>query len=269
MSDEIFSIQCECGKSMKVRESSIGKKVRCPDCQAVTTIDRPQEPETIQPIEEVDEPSIPKIVVADPKKPAAKVTKPAAPTQNVEPAAIVAQPKPIADKRKATPAPTSPASELPDFSAFEVETKPFAQPVIKTAAAATTAAASFAIETATAAKSPTAPVSVEANPISAVKSNTASGDSSASSRKYPTLELVRIIYKVMGYITLVVGVLLFGLSLYSTFSAGMESLIMNLPVVFFTLCGTVIGPITMFATSEFIKLMIDIQDNTHRTSQRH
>jgi uncharacterized protein (TIGR00266 family) len=36
-----FTISCECGKSLQVREDLVGKKVRCPGCQAVMTVPPP------------------------------------------------------------------------------------------------------------------------------------------------------------------------------------------------------------------------------------
>lgn len=41
-----FTITCECGKALQVREDLIGKKVRCPACQAVVAV---PEPTAIQP----------------------------------------------------------------------------------------------------------------------------------------------------------------------------------------------------------------------------
>jgi hypothetical protein len=267
MSDEIFSIRCVCGKSMKVRESSVGKKVRCPDCQVVTTIEHPPAPLALAPVEEISQPSIPKIVVADPKKPSAKSATPAVVSQSVESIEVLAKPKSGAEKRKPTPAEPSPGSKTPDFSAFEIETQPSAQPLIQTVAASTVAGTSLATETAKPTTFAIVSENAQPNPISAAKSDTASNPAE-SGRRYPTLELVRKIYKVMGYVTLVVGIILFAITLYGAFQAGTQSLVVSLPGIFFALCGTLIGPITMFAAAEFIKLMIDIQDNTHRGSRR-
>jgi uncharacterized protein (TIGR00266 family) len=36
-----FTISCECGKALQVREELVGKKVRCPACQAVVTVPPP------------------------------------------------------------------------------------------------------------------------------------------------------------------------------------------------------------------------------------
>jgi uncharacterized protein (TIGR00266 family) len=36
-----FTIACECGKSLQVREDLVGKKVRCPGCQAIMTVPAP------------------------------------------------------------------------------------------------------------------------------------------------------------------------------------------------------------------------------------
>ena len=36
-----FTISCACGKTLQVREDLVGKKVRCPACQAVVTVPPP------------------------------------------------------------------------------------------------------------------------------------------------------------------------------------------------------------------------------------
>lgn len=41
-----FTISCECGKSLQVREDLVGRKVRCPSCQAVLTVPAPDAIET-------------------------------------------------------------------------------------------------------------------------------------------------------------------------------------------------------------------------------
>ena len=37
-----ISISCECGKRMAVREDLTGKRVRCPECNAVVTVPEPE-----------------------------------------------------------------------------------------------------------------------------------------------------------------------------------------------------------------------------------
>lgn len=44
-----ISIQCNCGKRMKVAASARGKKVRCPECQAILTVPGGAEPATAIP----------------------------------------------------------------------------------------------------------------------------------------------------------------------------------------------------------------------------
>jgi uncharacterized protein (TIGR00266 family) len=44
-----FNISCECGKALQVREDLVGKKVRCPSCQAIMTVPAPHAVQSASP----------------------------------------------------------------------------------------------------------------------------------------------------------------------------------------------------------------------------
>jgi hypothetical protein len=49
-----ITLNCPCGKTLRVPDASAGKRARCPACQAVIDIPAPREPE---PVFEVEEPA--------------------------------------------------------------------------------------------------------------------------------------------------------------------------------------------------------------------
>jgi hypothetical protein len=48
-----ISVECECGKTIKVKDELAGKKIKCPECQAVLTV--PEEEEPVAEAREVEE----------------------------------------------------------------------------------------------------------------------------------------------------------------------------------------------------------------------
>ncbi len=92
-------------------------------------------------------------------------------------------------------------------------------------------------------------------------------------RHYPTLESMQRMYKIFGYVAilLVFPYISFRI-LYISFTAKEDLLVQlgefsetGLPLIF----GCVALTATLFAVSEGIKLAIDIQDNTLRIANRH
>lgn len=60
-----IQIKCDCGKMLRVKDESAGKKVRCPNCQAILTVPQP-EPMLVEP--DPEEPMAVAVTAAPPKK---------------------------------------------------------------------------------------------------------------------------------------------------------------------------------------------------------
>lgn len=87
-------------------------------------------------------------------------------------------------------------------------------------------------------------------------------------RTYPTLDLIRLMYKVLAFICMG-GSVLVSLATIGIAMQGGQGLLIGLFSGVPILIVGAIGGVTMLAASEGIKLMLDIQDNTHRRAMRN
>ena len=130
MAEDILKVDCQCGKTIKVRSSSAGKKVRCPQCQSVVAIPNlaSGDAAVIESIPEIDlkPAAVPPTPIAEvqsqPKPPAkpqqpaksqpATKTKPATKSKPATKTKTVAKPKP-ASSTPPVPTPQSASDPIP------------------------------------------------------------------------------------------------------------------------------------------------------------
>ena len=274
MSDDILTVSCSCGKELKVRSSSAGKKVRCTDCGSIIAI----------PMASSGDPG-----PADPlaflggDTPAADTAggTAAKPQIQIETEKDRSA-KPSGVSKKAKPTSARAAGVDPSLAPKRVEPTPVDQldrPVVAVDAGASsrqgkassggvgvgptvTEAAGGAVAVRAAAENPFA------SPTSGASgSSMADRPAGYTPRKYPFLSLISSLYKVLGFITIGLAVIVpLGMVVIAVLSeAGiMLGILSSLP----TLIGGLVGGVSMLAASELIKVAMDIQDNTHRSSCR-
>lgn len=126
--------------------------------------------------------------------------------------------------------------------------------------------------------SPSAPAKIDTSAVandSYVESNpyvsTASVSSSKSAlRSYPTLDLIRKIYRLLAYFVIGFSFLIAVVVVLFAMMSGGDGVVVFRAVVsalMSILSGVGIG-VSMLAFSEMIKVVLDIQDNTFRTANR-
>ncbi|TWU51164.1 hypothetical protein Poly59_27540 [Rubripirellula reticaptiva] len=287
MADELILAVCDCGKTLKVKPSYAGKKVRCPSCNAGVLID-----------------SLPSAAEKSPDTNRSGAMKPASEKRDTN------QPvtgKPAKDAfsflqgGQPSPAPAKPVIDIkldvPAKAAAKKEKTPKA-PIVVDALGESDAAklksASKQLDTAPAIaekvdgtiKSPILPPAMASAtsttgeipdfgsttpPPGKTGSDPGTGTGSSGDRQprqYPTLDLIRMLYRVFAYIvmagSLLMALVSIGLAVYQGGSNVVIGIISAVPI----LVGGAIGGATMLAVSEGIKLLLDIQDNTHRSADQ-
>ncbi|WP_020471655.1 hypothetical protein [Zavarzinella formosa] len=61
-------LKCSCGRSLRVKDEAVGRRIKCPDCESVLTVPKPEEPDVVEDLEVVEDSEVEQ--AAPPKKPA-------------------------------------------------------------------------------------------------------------------------------------------------------------------------------------------------------
>ncbi|WP_146460333.1 SdpI family protein [Rubripirellula tenax] len=96
-----------------------------------------------------------------------------------------------------------------------------------------------------------------------------SGEVTAESRTYPMLDLIRKLYRICAYLwmagSVIIALAVLGLAIPN---GGQALLVAGMTAISVILSGAVVGT-TLMAASEVIKLLLDVQENTHRAANMH
>ena len=49
-------VKCECGRSLRVKDEAAGRRIKCPDCEAVLRVPKPEEPDVVEDAEAEEPP---------------------------------------------------------------------------------------------------------------------------------------------------------------------------------------------------------------------
>lgn len=231
MTDSILTVVCDCGKELKVRGTSAGKKVRCPDCQSVVLIPR-SDPAT------KSGGGFPQINIAGTQSGVAKPINTTTPPATPSSLSIKPNDQSAAEAFESIDLSPQPSATTPVDQLNVPVVKQSSTPDENSAATGNPYAADGGVET----------------------------RASLPPRHYPSLVTIAKVYKIVAYlffafnVLVSIGALVIGIAsgdiLSAVVAAGM------------TMFLAVIILISLLAVSEVIQLALDIQDNTHRAANR-
>ena len=251
-----IEFQCpQCNARLRVGDSAAGKRIKCVKCQQVVQVPGVSAESTTTPTEMWT-------VKTEDGQTFGPITKPEL-DQWVEEYRVTAQCQLLrsgADQWQwatelypqlaPATAPSATPSTTPEIPSFTLETKPKDQ----------------------------VPAEKAAGPFIAAESGTSRVRK--STRSYPTMELASKLYRIMGWVILVLGLLGVAVFGFSALAAGIGALSGGMPTaaalvtIFTALTGIGLGilyvgvmVISLWFLSEAIKWMIDLESNTNRTSQ--
>ncbi|MGB7326722.1 MAG: hypothetical protein WBD31_17740 [Rubripirellula sp.] len=290
MADELILAVCDCGKTLKVKPSYAGKKVRCPSCNAGVLIESPSSTAAKSPGSNRADSTKPTSKKSDAKKAVAdepaedafsflqggesgksdsnpvidiNVDASAKSTKRkdkVAKAPVVVDPQGESDRGESKSMGKQAAVKADADADADVQgdgraSSPILAPVT---GAATVASAEILKDSTT-------------TPPPGNHSGTASTDVHPTAgwqpREYPMLDIISFLYRISAYVVLVGALVVAAIAMGYAKYNGSSDLVVGLASAPPMLFGGILG-MTMLAISEGIKLMLDIQDNTHRAANR-